>query len=231
MKNRMVWVVLLSALLLAGAAFAQQPGNPGGGNSGTPGIVSGVPSPVPSIVAPVASADIPIGPDGAAYLLRPQMIISLGFLRTVEYKTELVAVSLDKNQPTKWKVTLTGLIQRAVAGDSYLYAQLAPPASSPIPIPIPIVGVTGGNSSTSASDETQLIFVSYTDGSQAKTVKVTGTVQNMQVRKVNTTEYIYLTVVRQATAGQAASVGLVILNSTGSQVNTLDAETDAPVEM
>jgi len=45
----MAWAVFVSALLLAGAAFAQQPGSSGGGNSGTPGVTSAV----PNIAAPV----------------------------------------------------------------------------------------------------------------------------------------------------------------------------------
>lgn len=216
MAIRLLLAILLCALLLAAVpvAFAQMsPGQPGR-----------MISPMPSISP--AAPEIPIGPDGTAYLLRPQINISLGFVRTVEYKTDIVPVTLDKNQPPKWKLaTIPGLVQRAEAGEAYLYLLLGTP--TPTPMPLGTATGTATGLIAIAPSESQVIFLNYADGTQFKTVKVQGNVLGMQVRKIASTEYIYLTVVRPASAGQSASVGLAILNSAGNQVNTLDAETDA----
>jgi hypothetical protein len=230
MKKILVGLLILTAA--SGAIWAQTSGGttpPGATLPGTPGGATGTVTGIamPSIVVPSAQADLPIGPDGTAYLVRPQVTIGLGLIRTIDYSTQILAVGLDKTVTPKWTQTISGLSQRVVAGDTYLYVLLGPAPA--LVIPWPVVEMPG-TTTTSSTTQYQLLFLNYADGTQhGNAIKVDGQVQGMQVKTVRTTEYIYLTVVRSGASGQS-SLGLVILNSAGNQVNALDAASDAPQE-
>lgn len=215
MKKIVVRLLILTAA--SGAIWAQ--------TGGATGTITGIA--MPSIVVPSAQADLPIGPDGTAYLVRPQVTIGLGLIRTVDYSTDILAVGLDKTQTPKWKQTISGLSQRVVAGDVYLYVLLGPGPMLVVPLPIMEMPST---TATPSATQYQVLFLNYADGKQqGNAIRVDGQVQGMQVKKVGATEYIYLSVVRTGTNGQQY-VGLIILNSAGNQVNALDAVSDAPQE-
>lgn len=186
---------------------------------GSPGGPVGQAPAMPGVIWPSfpVSTDVPIGADGTAYLLRAQLTITFPG-RNVQYNTEVLAVGLDKNVPTKWKVTLAGIAQRAAVGQEQLYVAVTQPQILPILTTMP--------QPTTAGPEFQLLFLSAANGSTAKTVTIKGSLAGLQVRQVGGVEYIYVTVVR-AGAGQDSGLGLVILNAAGSQVKALDADTDA----
>lgn len=235
--NKRVLIFLLAAFLaiFPTVGLAQMHGGNGGmhGNNGNNGGMEtgngpfGMMSGVMEGMGVMMGHDLTIGADGTAYILDPDWTV------LTAPKTTIIAVSPKSGKASEWKASVAGLVHEVGAGvDKVVVSAVTEGMMGFGNFGPGNQGMHGSNPAATTPLKSKLYFLNSADGTEARSpIDHDGMATSLTVRKVDTTEYLYL-VTRDfgAMLGSAPNVRLTIYKMDGSKVKAVDLSADVVLE-
>ena len=125
-----------------------------------------------------------IGPDGTYYALVP------GTGSTMQTQTtDLVAIGPPSAPATKWTVSLSGELGQVLPGATNVY----------------VVQTKISGSGRSATATTSVLLLSATNGSQVASVTPTGNIDDIEVRTIGGSDYLYIYTITTSSTSSAGT--------------------------